>query len=181
MRFLYGIHRFRTIRNWRHLFQLERRIEESSLKTRMKEKTCQLDEFCWLVLRSLVSQRLVLLTRRKKERKNAACVLVICCLTSNAYHAGYALLTTRLLRAKRSIILSDFRFEEFFLLVIDIIKPPGTYFNNNVDCRISLIVDLWSSALLSLLPAFFCMLRWIQFESQSGCNLNYNHFVCRKN
>ena len=34
------------------------------------------------------------------------------------------------------------------------------------------MVDLWSSALLSLLPAFFCMFRWIQFESkQSVCNL----------
>ena len=30
LRFLYGIHRFRTIKSWRHLFQLERRIEESS-------------------------------------------------------------------------------------------------------------------------------------------------------
>ena len=28
------------------------------------------------------------------------------------------------------------------LLVIDVIKPEGTYFNNNIDCRISLIVDL---------------------------------------
>ena len=28
----------------------------------------------------------------------ASCVLVICCLTSNAYHAGYALSTTRLLK-----------------------------------------------------------------------------------
>ena len=44
------------------------------------------------------------------------------------------------------IILSDFWFEDFFLLVIDVIKPAGTYFNNNIDCRISLIVDLWSSA-----------------------------------
>ena len=30
----------------RHLFQLERRIEKGSEKTRVKEKTCQLDEFC---------------------------------------------------------------------------------------------------------------------------------------
>ena len=149
MRFLYGIHRFRTIRNWRHLFQLERRIEKRSEKTRVKEKTCQLDEFCWLVLRSVFSQRLVLLTRRKK--KYTACVLVICCLTSDAYHAGYALSTTRSLKTKRSIIVSDFWFEGFFSLVIDVIKPPGIYFNNKCDCRMSLIVDLWSSALLSLL------------------------------
>ena len=72
----------------------------------------------------------------------ASCVLVICCLTSNAYHAGYALSMTRLLKTKRSIIVSDFWFEDFFLLVIDGIKPPGTYFNNNIDCTISLIVDL---------------------------------------
>ena len=64
-------------------------------------------------------------------------MFVICCLTS-AYHAGYALSTTRLLKTKRSIIISDFWFDGFFLLVIDVIKPPGTYFNNNIDCRISL-------------------------------------------
>ena len=102
------------------------------------------------------------------------CALVICCLTSNAYHPGYAFSTTRLLKTKRSIILSDFQdfwFEDFSLLVTDVIKPPGTYFNNNIDCRINLIVHLRSSALFSLLPAFFCMLRWIQFESQqSVCN-----------
>ena len=57
-------------------------------------------------------------------------MLVICCLTSNAYHAGYALSATRLLKTKRSIVLSDVWFEDF-LLVIDVIKPPGTYFNNN--------------------------------------------------
>ena len=39
---------------------------KKQLKERMKEKTCQLDEFYWLVLRSLYSQRLVLLTKRKK-------------------------------------------------------------------------------------------------------------------
>ena len=56
-------------------------------------------------------------------------------------------------------------------MVIDVIKPPRTYINNNIDCRIRLIVDLLNSALLSLLPAFFCMLCWIQFESQqSVCN-----------
>ena len=104
-------------------------------------------------------------------------MLVICCLTSNAYHAGYALSTTRLLKTKRSIILSDFWFEDFFLLVIDVIKPPGTYFNNNIVCRISLIVDLWSSALLSLLLAFFCMLRWIQFESQQSV-INFSDKHC---
>ena len=127
----------------------------------MKEKTCQLDEFCWLVLRSLVSQQLVLLTRRKKGK-----IMLPVCLLSAVWPqtpTTQALSTTRLLKTKWSIILSDFCF--FF------IKLPGTYFYNNIDCRISIIGDLWSSALLSLLPAFFCMLRWIQFESrQSVCN-----------
>ena len=104
--------------------------------------------FCWLILRSLVSQRLVLLTRRKKGK-----IMPLVCLLSavwpQTYHAGHALSTTRLLKTKRSIILSDVWFEDFFLLVIDVIKPPGTYFNNNIVYRISLIVDLWSSALLS--------------------------------
>ena len=44
----------------------------------MKEKTCQLDELCWLVLRSLVSQRLVLLTRRKKGK----IMLTVCLLSA---------------------------------------------------------------------------------------------------
>ena len=43
----------------------------------MKEKTCQLDELCWLVLRSLVSQRHVLL---KEERKEKSCWLCACYL-----------------------------------------------------------------------------------------------------
>ena len=84
------------IRNWRHQFQLERRIEESSFlalfyywKNHIKEKTCQLDEFYWLFLRSLP---MACFTHHKKERKNhAACVIVICRLTTNACHIGYAL------------------------------------------------------------------------------------------
>ena len=28
------------------------------------------------------------------------------------------------------IVDDDFWFEDFFLLVIDVIKPPGTYFDN---------------------------------------------------
>ena len=43
----------------------------------MKEKACQLHEFCWLVLRSLVSQRLALLTRREKGK-----ILLPVCLLS---------------------------------------------------------------------------------------------------
>ena len=49
---------------------------------------------------------------------------------SNAYRSGYALSTTSLLKTKRSIILNGLWFEDFFLLVIDVIKPPGTYLNN---------------------------------------------------
>ena len=45
----------------------------------MKEKTYQLDEFYWLVLRSLISQRLVLLIR-KKERKEKSCCPCACYL-----------------------------------------------------------------------------------------------------
>ena len=45
---------------------------------------------------------------------------------------GYTLSTTRLLKTNRSMILSKFLFEDFFLLVIDVIKPPGTYFNKTL-------------------------------------------------
>ena len=49
----------------------------------MKEKACQQMSFTsGLVLKSIISERLVGFTRQKKERKNhAACVLDICCLT----------------------------------------------------------------------------------------------------
>ena len=108
-----------------------------------------------------------------EERKEKSCCLCACYLLFDLKRLPRRLhlSMTRLLKTKRSIIVSDFWFEDFFLPVIDVIKPPATYFNNNIDCRISLIVDLWSSALLFLLPAFFCMLRWVQFESQqSVCN-----------
>ena len=45
---------------------------------------------------------------------------------------GYTLSTTRLLKTNRSMILGKFSFEDFFLLVIDVIKPPGTYFNKTL-------------------------------------------------
>ena len=103
-------------------------------------------------------------THQKKQRKNhAVFVLVICCLTSNAYRSGYALSTTGLLKTKRSIILNGFWFKDF-LLVIDVIKPPGTYLI--IDC--SFLVDFRSSAILSPPPSFFCKLCWIQFESQQS-------------
>ena len=83
-----------------------------------------------------------------EERKEKSCCPCACYLLFDLKRLPrrLRLSTTRLLKTKRSIILSDFWFEDFFLLVIDVIKPAGTYFNNNIDCRISLIVDLWSSA-----------------------------------
>ena len=66
-------------------------------------------------------------------------MLVICSLTSNAYRSGYALSKARLLKTKRSVILNGFWFEDFFLLVIDVIKPQGIYLNNwlQLSCRSS--------------------------------------------
>ena len=64
-------------------------------------------------------------THYKKERTYpAACVLVIYCLTSNAYHAA------GLRFINDQIVEDDFWFEDFFLLVMDVIKTPGTYVNN---------------------------------------------------
>ena len=62
------------IRNLRHQFQLEKRIEESSYEG----KDLSADAFFGLVLRSLISQRLVLLTRRK--RVEISCCLCACYL-----------------------------------------------------------------------------------------------------
>ena len=84
----------------------------------MKEKTCQLDEFYWLVLGSLITQRLVLLIRRKKGKV----MLPLCLLFAVWPHTPTtqaALSTTRLLKTKRSIILHDFWFDDFFLLVTE--------------------------------------------------------------
>ena len=59
-------------------------------------------------------------------------MLVICCLTSNAYHAGYALSTTRLLKTKWPIILKDFWFEDFFLLVTESQRSVFNFSQNEV-------------------------------------------------
>ena len=78
------------------------------------------DKFYWLVLKSIISQRLVGSTRQKKERKNhVARVLVICCLT----------LVIKGKIIKDEAIYNFWRFwvEDFFLPVK---KTAGTYFNN---------------------------------------------------
>ena len=51
----------------------------------MKEKACQRMRLYWLVLKSIIFQRLLDFAHQKKETKNlaacCACVLVICCLS----------------------------------------------------------------------------------------------------
>ena len=115
-------------RKWRHQFQLEKGIEEDSWKNCMKEKICQLGEFYWLVFRSLISQRLVLLTRKKKRN----IMLPAVCLLSAVWRQTpitQARLYQRPDRWRRFLVL----------LVIDVLKPPGTYFNNwlQLSCRSS--------------------------------------------
>ena len=94
----------------------------------MKEKICQLGEFYWLVFRSLISQRLVLLTRRKKGN----IMLPAVCLLSAVWPNTSTKQPTLYQRPdcwRRFLVL----------LVIDVIKPPGTYFNNwlQLSCRSS--------------------------------------------
>ena len=102
----------------RHQFQLQRRIEKSSQRTVWRNRPVSRWVY-WLVLKSIISQRLVGFTRQKKETKNpATCVLVICCLT-------------RVINGKMiedEVIYNFWRssLEDFFLSVI---KPLGTYFN----------------------------------------------------
>ena len=114
----------------RHQFHLQKRIEKSSLKNRMKEKACQRGhEVYWLVLKSIISQRLVGFTRLKKETKNhAACLLVICCLTR--------VINGKIIEDEAIYNFWRFLVEDFFLPVI---KPLGTYFNNKLlpSCRSS--------------------------------------------
>ena len=86
-------------------------------------------EFYRLVLKSVISHRLVGFTRRKKERKNhAACVLLICCLTR--------VINGKIIEDEASHNFWWFLVEDFFLPVI---KRPGTYFNNKLlpSCRSS--------------------------------------------
>ena len=99
-----------------------------------------------------------------EERKEKSCCLCACYLLFDLKRLPRKLrfINDKIVEdeAIYNPIYNHFWFEDFSLLVIHVIKPSGTYFNNNIDCRISLTGDLWSSALLSLLPAFFCMLRY---------------------
>ena len=101
----------------------------------MEEKICRLDEFYWLVLRSLISQRLVLLSRRKKGK-----IMLPVCLLSAVWPKTP---TTQATLYQRPDCWRRF----LVLLVIDVIKPPETYFNNwlQLSCR--------SSKLSSSFPA----------------------------
>ena len=79
----------------------------------------------WLVLRSVISQLNGLFCSLEERKEISCCLwLVICCLTSNAYYAA------GLRFINDQIVEDDFWFEDFFLLVIDVIKQPGTYFDN---------------------------------------------------
>ena len=95
-----------SIRNWRHQFRLEMENRRRQLKEPYGEKD---QSAGWVLLTGFEKSHLptACFTHWKKERKYhaASCVLVICCLTSNAYHAGYALSTTRLLAASRDVFL----------------------------------------------------------------------------
>ena len=95
----------------------------------MKEKICQLGEFYWLFFISLISQRLVLLTRIKKWNigMRPAVSLLSAVWPQTA--------TTQATLYQRPDCLRRF----LVLLVIDVIKPPGTYFNNwlQLSCRSS--------------------------------------------
>ena len=94
----------------------------------MKDKICQLGEFYWLFFRSLISQRLVLLTRRKKGN----IMLPAVCLLSALWPQTP---TTQATLYQRPDCWRRF----LVLLVIDVIKLPGTYFNNwlQLSCRSS--------------------------------------------
>ena len=76
MRFLYGNSSLEGIN-----FSLKGE-KKKAVKEPYEGKGLSADEFYWLVLKSIISQRLVGFNRQKKERKNhGACVFVICCFT----------------------------------------------------------------------------------------------------
>ena len=105
--------------------------EKKAVKEPYEGKGLSADEFYWLVLKSIISQRLVGFTRQKKETKNhAPCVLVIWCLTR--------VINGKIIEDEAiynfSVDFWGFLVEDFFLPVV---KPPGTYFNNKLmpSCR----------------------------------------------
>ena len=106
---------------------------KKAVKERYEGKGLSADAFYRLVLKSIISQRLVGFTRQEKERKNhAGCVLVIWCLTrviNGKIIEDEAIYTF-------SVDFWQFLVEDFFLPVI---KPPGAYFNNKLlpSCRSS--------------------------------------------
>ena len=127
---------------------------KTAVKEPYEDKGLSADEFYWLVLKSIISQRLVSFTRKKKETKNhTGCVLVICSLTS--------VVNGKIIEDEAIYNFSvDFwrcLVEDFFLPVI---ISPGTYFNNKLlpSCR--------SSKFSSSFPAtsvLLCAPHWIQF------------------
>ena len=104
----------------RHQFQLQRRIQKA-VKEPYEGKGLSADEFYSLVLKSIISQRLVGFTRQKN---------VICCLTR--------VINGKIIEDEAicnfSVDFWGFLVGDFFLPVV---KPPGTYFNNKLmpSCR----------------------------------------------
>ena len=118
----------------------------SARELRYEGKGLSADEFYWLVLKNIISRRLVGFTRQKKERKNhAARVLVVCCLT--------CVINGKMIEDGAIYNFWRFLVEDFFLPVI---KPPGTYFNTKLSpsCRSSKFSSSFpaSSVLLSGAP-----------------------------
>ena len=117
-----------------HQFQLERRIE----KKRVKEPYEGFEKYHLPTACRFYS------LEERKEKSFCLC-------------ARYLLIDPRYQQQgswRRTLSISDFWLRTSSLLVI---KPPWTYFNNELlhSCR--------SLKFSSLLPAFFCVLRWIQF------------------
>ena len=94
--------------------------QKKQLRYRMKEKACQQMSFTdWFWKVWSPNGLSVLLTRRKKGKT----MLPVCLLSA----VWPSLSTARSLKKNQSTDPQRFLVEDFFLLVI---KPPGTYFNN---------------------------------------------------
>ena len=111
-----GIHRYTE----KASISASKENRKKQFKEPYEGKGLSADEVYWLVLKSIIPQRLVGFTRQKKETKNhAACVLVICCLTR--------VINGKIIEDEAIYNFWQFLVEDFFLPVI---KPPGTYFND---------------------------------------------------
>ena len=144
-------------RNWRHQFQLEMENKRRQLKEPYGGKSLSAR---WVLLTGFEKSHLPTACFTHYRRKKGNIMLPVCFLSAVWPQTP----TTQATLYQRPDCWKRF----LVLLVKDVIKPPGTYFNNwlQLSCRSSKFSSPFPAT--SVLVDFSCTLRWIQFESQQS-------------